>query len=128
MSLTDLKKSNKNSHKKKSFTVDEFIDDAENYAKGTPEIVTSGKENQVAVKAAIASSSKKTKKVTKKSSSKKLFRHATFTFNEKTFEQLNKLADDSKLAKSHILRILIAELAEQDKEAQLTKLLASNIE
>lgn len=124
MSLTDLKKSNKNSHKKKSFTVDEFIDDAENYAKGTPEIVTSGKENQIAVKAAIASSSKKTKK----SSSKKLFRHATFTFNEKTFEQLNKLADDSKLAKSHILRILIAELAEQDKEAQLTKLLASNIE
>ncbi len=53
MSLADLKKSNSNNGKKKKFTVDEFIDDAENYAKGMPEIVTTGKDNKLAVQKAV---------------------------------------------------------------------------
>ena len=40
MSLTDLKKGKASKAKKKRFTVDEFISDAENYAKGTPNIVS----------------------------------------------------------------------------------------
>lgn len=126
MSLSDLKKSNTNSGKRKSFTVDEFIDDAENYAKGLPEIVTTGKENKLAVKKAVALS-KKAKAVQKKAN-KKLFKHATFTFNEKTFKELNDLAKTTKLAKSHILRILIAQLAEQDKASQLNILQDSKVD
>ena len=40
MSLTDLKKGKGDKAKKKKFTIDEFISDAENYAKGTPKIVS----------------------------------------------------------------------------------------
>ncbi|MFT6208993.1 MAG: hypothetical protein ACJA0T_002918 [Colwellia sp.] len=39
MSLTDLKKTIKAKKKKREFTVDEFIADAENYALAHPEIV-----------------------------------------------------------------------------------------
>lgn len=115
MSLTDLKKSNSGNGKKKKFTIDEFINDAENYAKGAPKIVSAK---------ASAPKNKKQKKV----ASKKLFKHATFTFNDKTFEELNELAASSKLAKSHILRILIAQLYGLDKEAQLAILLKSEVE
>ena len=38
MSLIDLKKSKDGPKKKKKFTVDEFIADAEDYAKGQPKI------------------------------------------------------------------------------------------
>ena len=40
MSLTDLKKSSDGKGNKKKFTVDEFISDSENYAKGAPELVS----------------------------------------------------------------------------------------
>lgn len=126
MSLADLKKSNSNKGKKRKFTVDEFIDDAENYAKGTPEIVTTGKDNKLAVQQAVVLAKKA--KTEKQARQKKLFRHATFTFNEKTFQQLNELAKDSKLAKSHILRILIDQLAVQDEEEKLKILLRSKVE
>ncbi|MGJ8692064.1 MAG: hypothetical protein ACSHW0_06245 [Thalassotalea sp.] len=123
MSLSDLKKSNKDNGKKKKFTVDEFIADADNYAKGKPEIVSSITNNTQAVKDAIA-----LVKAPKSKAKAKRFRHATFTFNDKTFEQLNQLAKTSKLAKSHILRILISHLAEQDQEAQLQALLGSQVD
>lgn len=126
MSLADLKKANSNNGKKRKFTVDEFIDDAENYAKGVPEIVTTGKDNKLAVQKAVGLAKKA--KAEKKSVQKKLYRHATFTFNEQTFKQLNDIAKESKLAKSHILRILIAELAEQDDDEKLKTLLESKVE
>jgi hypothetical protein len=126
MSLADLKKSNANNGKKKKFTVDEFIDDAENYAKGMPEIVTTGKDNKLAVQKAVGLAKKA--KAQKKATQKKLYRHATFTFNEQTFKQLNYLAKESKLAKSHILRILIAEFAELDDDEKLKMLLESKVE
>lgn len=118
MSLIDLKKSNTNQGKKKAFTVDEFIEDADNYAKGTPQIVSAKDDNSLAVKKAI-NLSKKQKVSTKR------FKHATFTFNQQTFAQLNALSANSGLAKSHILRILIAQLTEQDKEQQVKTLLGS---
>ena len=40
MSLSDLKKGNQKKVKKKDFTVDEFIADATNYAKGKPKVVS----------------------------------------------------------------------------------------
>ena len=126
MSLADLKKSNSNNGKKKKFTVDEFIDDAENYAKGMPEIVTTGKDNKLAVQKAVGLAKKA--KAEKKAAQKKLFRHATFTFNEQTFKQLNDIAKESKLAKSHILRILIAEFAELGDDEKLKTLLESKVE
>ena len=44
MSLTDLKKGKGKTVKKKNFTVDEFISDAEDYAKGQPKLVKEGKQ------------------------------------------------------------------------------------
>lgn len=121
MSLSDLKKSKKNNGNKKDFTVDEFINDAENYANGKPQIVGNKQQNSVAVAEAVTLAKKQKAK-------KKLFRHATFTFNEQTFIELNELAKSTKLAKSHILRILIAQLSEQDKDAQLNILLRSKVD
>lgn len=124
MSLTDLKRSNKSGNNKRSFTVDEFIDDAEKYALGKAEIVGSKVDNRLAVKQAISLANKEKEK----KASQRRFRHATFTFNEQTFEQLNKLAKESKLAKSHILRILISQLSSQTKAEQLNLLKGSNVE
>ena len=45
MSLRDLKKSKDGPKKKKQFTVDEFIADAENYAQGQPKIVSENTMN-----------------------------------------------------------------------------------
>lgn len=127
MSLIDLKRSNKNHGKKKSFTVDEFIEDAENYAQGKPEIVSSGHDNASAVKQALLMAQKEKQKQ-EKQDKKKRYRHATFTFNDKTVKQLNELAKSSNLAKSHILRILIDQLSEKDDLEQLQVLLQSKVE
>lgn len=124
MSLTDLKKSNKSAGAKRSFTVDEFIDDAEKYAVGKAEIVGSKVDNQLAVQKAISLANQEKEK----KASQRRFRHATFTFNEQTFEQLNELAKESKLAKSHILRILISQLSSQEKTEQLKLLKSSDVE
>ena len=47
MSLIDLKKGNKSKGKKKKFTVDEFISDADNYAKGKPKVVNNVEHEKV---------------------------------------------------------------------------------
>ncbi len=54
MSLSDLKKAKDDKKKKKAFTVDEFIADAENYAKGAPELVSRGKNQPVDLRQALA--------------------------------------------------------------------------
>lgn len=105
MSLTDLKKSAvKRKDAKKAVNVDDFIEDALNYAKGKPKVVS-------------ASSSAATKKV------KKNFRHATFTLNEQAINQLQYLADETKLAKSHIIRILLDSDEDKTLKAKLIQLL-----
>lgn len=131
MSLTDLKKSKNAKAKKKAFTVDEFISDAENYAKGRPELVKRGAESEpdrLDLKQAIAFAEKQVAEKASKKEGSKPFRHATFTLSEDAIAQLNELAKESKLAKSHIMRILIDALASQDPKAQLAMLLGSKVQ
>jgi len=128
MSLTDLKKGKGKAVKKKSFTVDEFISDAEDYAKGKPKLVKEGKDaatTSLNLKQAIAFAEKKVAEKVEAKASNRPFRHATFTLSEDAIAHLNTLSQESKLAKSHIIRILIEYLSEQDQKAQLTTLLGS---
>ena len=125
MSLSDLKKIKQGKQKKRNFTVDEFIADAENYAIGHPEIVNSAETKNVCLEQAIIVA--KEQLVSKKTKGNKPFRHATFTLSEQAIEQLQHLAKDTKLAKSHIIRILINELCDEEQHDKLKKLLDSGI-
>jgi len=126
MSLTDLKKTKDGKRKKRNFTVDEFIADAENYARGTPEIVSHHDEGSYGLKEAVAAAHQYAEKK-KKASGNRQFRHATFTLSEEAIEQLTDLAEDSKLAKSRIIRILIDELCNKEQHDKLKKLLDSKV-
>jgi hypothetical protein len=133
MSLSDLKKSKDGNTKKRTFTVDEFISDAENYAKGAPEIVSREKNNQLNLTQAVLAAQqyvadKKLAKDNPSKDKKKPFRHATFTLSEEAITQLTELSIETKLAKSHILRILIDELCNKEQQKKLHKLLGSKID
>lgn len=135
MSLTDLKKSKKAVTKKKAFTIDEFISDADNYAKGKPEIVSGDGKNPLSLTQAIILTQQHISqqgltpenKAPERQAETKPFRHATFTLSEEAIEQLQLLANESQLAKSHIIRILIDELCNKKQHEQLKKLLSSGI-
>ena len=144
MSLIDLKKSKGDKAKKKKFTIDEFISDAENYAKGTPKIVSELTHNaeashKLSLKQAISEAKRYVEmteiehqqavevKAGVKAKVVKPFRRATFTLSEEAIEQLQGLSEGSDLAKSHILRILIDELCNKEQNEQLKKLLQSGI-
>ena len=130
MSLTDLKKTKDGKAKKKIFTIDEFIADAENYAQGTPQIVSKDAKSKLSLKQAILEAKRlyEEKKEDKSlDSDHKKFRRATFTLSEDAIEQLRSLSLGSDLAKSHILRILIDELCNKEQHEQLKKLLESKI-
>jgi len=130
MSLSDLRKSKDGKSKKKAFTVDEFIADAENYAKGSPEIVSGDKAQTLDLKQALAAAKQfEVKKRAERHQLKQTqpFRHATFTLSEEAITQLQELAIDSNLAKSHIIRILIDELCNKEQKDKLTKLFDSKI-
>ena len=124
MSLTDLKKSNNDKKPKKTFTVDEFIADAENYAQGSPALVSSELTNPLNLKQAIAAA-KILEQKKQDEKSHKPFRHATFTLSEEAIEQLQELAQVSKLAKSRIIRVLINEFCNKDQKEKLHQLFAS---
>lgn len=128
MSLTDLKKSKNGPKKSKQFTVDEFIADAENYAQGKPKIVSSEQKDLSLQEAILAAKAHAANKQENKAEGGRRFRHATFTLSESAIEQLQTLAAETKLAKSHIIRILINELCNQDQKEKLTKLLDSKID
>ena len=132
MSLTDLKKSMDGGGKKRKFTVDEFISDADNYAKGAPEIVSGVNYYELNLTQAVLATKQyvkqKNENDAKSSKENQPFRHATFTLSEEAIAQLQDLAIDTKLAKSHILRILIDELCNKDQQAKLHKLLGSKID
>jgi hypothetical protein len=128
MSLTDLKKSTDGQKKKKKFTVDEFIADAENYAQGKPEIVSREPHDLTLQEAILAAKAHVNQLEKIKSEGGKRFRHATFTLSETAIEQLQELAIDSKLAKSHIIRILIDELCNKEQQSKIRKLLGSKID
>ncbi|MBA6263431.1 MAG: hypothetical protein V7780_12090 [Colwellia sp.] len=125
MSLTDLKKTTKAKEKKREFTVDEFIADAENYALGHPEIMNSDNTQNVSIEQAIIAA--KQQLASKNTKNEKPFRHATFTLSEQAIHQLQNLAKETKLAKSHIIRILINELCDEEQHNKLKKLLDSGV-
>ncbi|MCG9966117.1 MAG: replication protein RepA [Shewanella sp.] len=102
MSLTDLKRK-KPKQVIKVVSVEDFIEDANNYA--------SGKASILAVPPA------EPKGLDKKSA--KIYRHATFTLTETSIAQLDLLAKETKVAKSRLLRILIDEFSQRKVEEQL---------
>jgi hypothetical protein len=132
MSLTDLKKnkdrSNSKGKVKGDFTIDEFIADADNYAKGNPQIVSNENHGKMNLKQAIHDAKLLIKQRKQEDSQSKPFRRATFTLSENTIEQLKLLSEGTDLAKSHIIRILIDELSNKEQEAQIKKLFESDVD
>ena len=102
MSLTDLKRK-KPKQVIKVVSVEDFIEDANNYASGKARI--------------LAIPPVEPKGLDKKSA--KLYRHATFTLTETSIAQLDLLAKETKVAKSRLLRILIDEFSQRKVEEQL---------
>jgi small-conductance mechanosensitive channel len=132
MSLTDLKKnkdrSNSKGKVKGDFTIDEFIADADNYAKGNPQIVSNENHGKMNLKQAIRDAKRLIQQKKQEDLQSKPFRRATFTLSENTIEQLKVLSEESDLAKSHILRILIDELSNKEQEDQIKKLFESDVD
>ncbi len=138
MSLTDLKKDKDDKKEKKAFTIDEFIADAENYAKGSPEIVSESSHEKSAHKLNLQQAINEAKryvemteaehKEANKNKKDKPFRRATFTLSEDAIDQLQHLSQGTDLAKSHILRILIDELCNKEQNERLKNLLRSKID
>ena len=130
MSLTDLKKNkdSPSSKEKKQFTIDEFIADADNYAKGQPQIVSNESHGKQNLKEVIHDAKRlvEQRKIAEKEG--KPFRRATFTLSENTIDQLTKLSEGTDLAKSHIIRILIDELSNKEQEDKIKKLLDSDVD
>ncbi|MFC3092766.1 ribbon-helix-helix domain-containing protein [Alteromonas sediminis] len=85
MSLTDLKKK-QGSKQKPKLSVDEFINDAEAYARGKSVIESAQQESH---------------------GHHRNFKLATFTLSPSSIEQLNVLAKKSGIAKSRLIRIMI---------------------
>lgn len=135
MSFRDLKKTGSKSLPKKQVSIEDFIEDANTYAQGDSAIVGPEVKSNMSLEQAIEATKLhiKNKKTQEKSTStantstNKPFRHATFTLSEEAITQLNLLAKESKLAKSHILRILIDELCHVDSREKLSTLLDSKI-
>ncbi|BCV66132.1 replication protein RepA [Shewanella carassii] len=103
MSLTDLKRK-KIKPKAKKVSVDDFIEDANNYAHGKPS------------KLAGSTSSKSGAGLDKKST--RLYRHATFTLTEVSISQLDSIARKTGIAKSRLLRIFIRDFHNLSEKAQ----------
>jgi len=131
MSLTDLKKSKDRPQSKENvkehFTIDEFIADADNYAKGAPQIVSNENHGKMNLKQAIHDAKRLIERKKAADAENKPFRRATFTLSENTIEQLQQLSEGTDLAKSHIIRILIDELSCKEQEDQIKKLFESDV-
>ena len=103
MSLTDLRKKC-TPCKTAPCTVDEFIDNANNYAHGLDNVI-----------------SFKTGKVEQQLESlnkRKPFRKATFTLSEDCITSLNELSASTGNAKSHLVRMLIRQFEQTEKVEQ----------
>lgn len=115
MSFLDLKKTS-NRSKKRDFSIEEFISDSENYAKGTPQLVSAEhRGNEAEVAAAIKGAGKKAKK-------KSEFRRVTFTLTEKAITQLTELSQQTGIPKSKLIRILVDDFVHKSQNDQEDKL------
>ena len=125
MPLQDLKKQAfANKRKRIKVSADEFIDQASLYAQGLPiqtgancsnviDFVT-GKPTFV-----VLGCVGKNNTNSQSSDEKPSFKNATFSLSYQAIEQLSQIAQETQLAKSHILRILID--ANTKKPIQLTR-------
>ncbi|ABL99491.1 ribbon-helix-helix protein, CopG family [Shewanella amazonensis] len=104
MSLTDLKRKKPKQDRGK-ISVEDFIDDANNYAHGRPTLLD---EEHLAARV----------KLGLDKSTTKVYRHATFSLTTKSIKQLDELAKQSGIAKSKLLRILIKEFHEKSAGEQ----------
>ncbi|MBT1443140.1 ribbon-helix-helix domain-containing protein [Shewanella sp. JM162201] len=104
MSLTDLKRK-KPKLDRGQVSVDDFIEDANNYAFGRPTILD---EDGKAIRA----------KFGLDKSTTKVYRHATFSLTTKAIDQLDSLAKQTGIAKSKLLRILIKEFHDKSSGEQ----------
>ncbi|MDR6963642.1 ribbon-helix-helix domain-containing protein [Shewanella putrefaciens] len=102
MSLTDLKRK-KPKHIITPISVDDFIEDANNYALG--------KESQLTAAPKMGNQGLNKKSV-------KIYRHATFTLTETSISQLDNLSKATKIAKSRLLRMLIDEFSHRSTDEQ----------
>ncbi|MCP3127570.1 MULTISPECIES: replication protein RepA [Shewanella] len=102
MSLTDLKRK-KPKQIITPVSVDDFIEDANNYALGKASLLAAPPTNVQ-------------RGLDKKSA--KIYRHATFTLTETSISQLDILSKDTKVAKSRLLRILIEEFSQRTAAEQ----------
>ncbi|MCZ4337096.1 replication protein RepA [Shewanella colwelliana] len=102
MSLTDLKRRKPKPRKKLS--VEEFIEDANNYAFGQPSLAKKTRKKKPTHES-----------MELKKQSTKIYRHATFTLTEQSIEQLNELAKTANVAKSRLIRMMITDFATKDK-------------
>jgi len=127
MSLTDLKKGKDSKATKEQFSVDDFIADADNYAKGAPQIVSNDGRGKMNLKQAIHDAKLLIEQKKSSDAQNKPFRRATFTLSENTIEQLQYLSEGTDLAKSHIIRILIDELSKKEQDEQIKKLFKSKV-
>lgn len=109
MSLTDLKRKKLKTDRSK-LTVDDFIEDANNYAFGKPSVIDVGPDALVPPPTVKKGLDKKTTKS---------YRHATFTLTERSIAQLDKLAKQTKVAKSKLLRLLIEEFSQKTTAEQV---------
>ena len=123
MSFIDLKKGNQNKVKHKNFTVDEFIADAKNYAEGKPEVVSHQADSleKVNLKKQSYTIKAEQKEIKEREHPTPPFRRATFTLSEEVIAQLQVLSKETKLAKSHIVRILIEAAASDEHSEPLKK-------
>ncbi|WP_432460267.1 replication protein RepA [Agarivorans sp. QJM3NY_25] len=107
MSLTDLKKQPHRRRQAKKISVEQFIDDAENYALGKPSL------------------NPKKAPADKPSTT---FRHCTFTFDASAINQLQYASQQHQLAKSKLLRVLLSHFTSlnDEQQQQLLKLFNHN--
>jgi hypothetical protein len=101
MSLTDLKKRSKQTVKRNKLSVDQFIEDADNYAQGKPSTAN---------------------KLTSEAKPTTNFRHCTFTFDAPAISHLQQASRQHKVAKSKLLRLLLKQfdsLSPQQQQALL---------
>lgn len=118
MGFANLKKTSP-SVNRKSFTVDEFIEDAIHYSEGRPRVVglhlnTHARRNEQVEEMRDGTDA----------SIEAPFKRSTFTLSQAAIEQLSALSEATGVARSRLMRIW---LDEQDKSQDIHAYLTSQI-
>jgi hypothetical protein len=98
MGLADLKSASKPRSKPRLISIDDFINGAEYYAKGLPEITSSIESVRL-----------------KENKSTSHYSACTFTLNQSSKDLLTNYAQQHGIAKSKIIRILLRNLSSMDE-------------